>query len=98
MFRQGSNSDPNLNPDPNPDICMVENLGLFFRDEDPDPVGSGDFWPAGSGSGTFFNGSGIFFQLSQIRIRGKKCRNLIPALIPPVRAWKEKCLPSRYRF
>ena len=23
------------------------------RDEDPDPVGSGDFWPAGIGSGTF---------------------------------------------
>ena len=31
---------------------------LLSRDEDPDPVGSGDFWPAGSGSGTFFNGSG----------------------------------------
>ena len=27
-----------------------------IRDEDPDPVGSVDFWPAGSG--TFFNGSG----------------------------------------
>ena len=43
-------------------------------------VGSGsvDFLPAGSG--TFFNGagSGIFFQLSRIRIRGKKCRILIP--------------------
>ena len=27
-----------------------------IRDEDPDPVGSVDFWP--TGSGTFFNGSG----------------------------------------
>ena len=32
-------------------ICLI-------RDEDPDPVGSVDFWPAGSGSGTFFKGSG----------------------------------------
>ena len=31
---------------------------VYVRDEDPDPVGSGDFWPAGSGAGTFFNGSG----------------------------------------
>ena len=30
------------------------------RDEDPDPVGSVDFWPAESGSGTFFNGSGSY--------------------------------------
>ena len=30
----------------------------FCRDEDPDPIGSIGFWPAGSGSGTFFNGSG----------------------------------------
>ena len=29
-------------------------------DPDPDPVGSGDFRPAGSGSGTFFNGSGSY--------------------------------------
>ena len=32
----------------------------YSRDEDPDPVGSVDFWPAGSGSGTFFNGSGSY--------------------------------------
>ena len=31
-------------------------LKLVSRDEDPDPVGSGDFRPAGSG--TFLNGSG----------------------------------------
>ena len=46
----------------------IENHALIWRekkkektrdeDPDPDPVGSGDFWPAGSGSGTFFNGSG----------------------------------------
>ena len=30
----------------------------FCRDEDPDPVGSDDFWPAGSRSVTFFIGSG----------------------------------------
>ena len=30
------------------------------EDPDPDPVGSGDFWPVGSGSGTFFNGSGSY--------------------------------------
>ena len=29
-----------------------------YRDEDPDPVGSVAFWPAGTGSGTFFLGSG----------------------------------------
>ena len=34
------------------------NLPVVIRDEDPDPVGSGDFWP--SGSGTFFNGSGSY--------------------------------------
>ena len=36
-----------------------DDSGLFLvhdRDEDPDPVGSVDFWPAGSG--TFFIGSG----------------------------------------
>ena len=35
------------------DFCLLSD-----RDEDPDPVGSGDFWPAGSGSGTFYNRSG----------------------------------------
>ena len=29
----------------------------FIRDEDPDPIGSVDFLPAGSGSGIFFIGS-----------------------------------------
>ena len=31
---------------------------VLYRDEDPDPVGSVDFWPAGSG--TFFIGSGSY--------------------------------------
>ena len=31
---------------------------LLSRDEDPDPVGSVDFWAAGSV--TFFNGSGSY--------------------------------------
>ena len=35
-------------------------IAYTVRDEDPDPVGSGDFWPAGSGSGNFFNGSGSY--------------------------------------
>ena len=46
--------------------CMKERMDYRFkaedgkncRDEDPDPVGSVDFWPAGSG--TFFNRSGYF--------------------------------------
>ena len=41
---------------------------LSYDDPDPDPLGSGDFWPAGSG--TFFNGSGwsykIIFILNKI--------------------------------
>ena len=38
-------------------VYLVEG---YTRDEDPDPdpFGSGDFWSAGSGSGTFFIGSG----------------------------------------
>ena len=28
---------------------------LKFGDEDPDSVGSVDFWPVGSGFGTFFH-------------------------------------------
>ena len=41
-------------------LITKKNLTTYSRDEDPDPVGSGDFWPAGSGSGTFFNGSGSY--------------------------------------
>ena len=33
---------------------------LNTRDEEMDPVGSVDFWPAGSDSITFFNGSGSY--------------------------------------
>ena len=29
-------------------------VSVSIRDSDPDPVGSGDFWPAGSGFGSFF--------------------------------------------
>ena len=38
-------------------ICLFFSLNLciLIRDEDPDPVGSVDFWPAGSV--TLFNGS-----------------------------------------
>jgi len=33
---------------------------MSSRDEDPDLVGSVDFWPAGYGSGTFFTRSGFY--------------------------------------
>ena len=42
-------------------VCylLLSTSGKFFsRDEDPDPVGSVDFWTAESGSVTFFIGSG----------------------------------------
>ena len=35
-----------------------KNLRNASRNEDPDPVGSVDYWPARTGSGTFFIGSG----------------------------------------
>ena len=36
-------------------------LALFTRDEDPDPIGSGDFGPPDPDPvGTFFNGSGSY--------------------------------------
>ena len=46
-----------------PRIHIFACLGLWgwgekSRDEDPDPVGSVDFWPAGSRFSNFFNGFG----------------------------------------
>ena len=38
-------------------MFCVRHIG---KDEDPDPVGSADFWPVGSGFKTFFIGSGSF--------------------------------------
>ena len=45
--------------------CVYFVIGAA-RDEDP--VGSGDFWPAGSGSGTFFDGFGFDLYLRKYKI------------------------------
>ena len=47
-------------------MSFLVNICRFCRAEDPDPVGTGDFWPAGSGP--FFGSSQLRFCLENFAI------------------------------
>ena len=75
LDEQKTNTRKNIYQDQN-NIRPQSYEFLFFycvqlsRDENPDPVGSVDFWPAGSGSDTFFTGSDTFFTGSDTFVPG----------------------------